>query len=346
MKKILLPILALGGLMFASSCQMDEPDAGTLTGEVDFSITAGIPAGITTYNPADGKAFSHLGGANNVDATSYDLRFILEVYDGETLAYRDVQSVDENFTAATVNFNARLLAKSYTFVLWADFVNEGLVENLYYNADNLKEIFYTETVRNDVNTLSTDIADAYSANKVIDLSTSSKSESITLTRPFGKIRLLATDENIANNTEVPVSVKLDFQDAKLPANFNALSGETSGELPVTTMNTKAVLENAQSIDENTKYNNAYLLGCIYIMASNPQGAYPVNVTVYSDDAATKQIGYREITALPVSANKLTTVVGNFYSNEGNLEVKVEDMFTNGEEEVPVPIVIGSFEELS
>ena len=48
MKKILLPILALGGLLFASSCQMDEPDAGTLTGEVDFTITAGIPSGITT----------------------------------------------------------------------------------------------------------------------------------------------------------------------------------------------------------------------------------------------------------------------------------------------------------
>ena len=341
MKKILLPILALGGLLFASSCQMDEPDSGTLTGEVDFSITAGIPSGITTYSPTDGNVFSHMGGANNVDANSYDLRFILEVYDGETLAYRDVQSVDENFTAATVNFNARLLAKSYTFVLWADFVNEGLLENLYYNADNLKEISYTKTVRNDVNTLSTDIADAYSANKVIDLSTSSKSESIKLTRPFGKIRLLATDENIANNTEVPVSVKLDFQDAELPANFNALSGETSCELTVTTMNTKAVPENAQSIDGDTRYEDAYLLGSIYIMASNPQGAYPVNVTVYSDDAASKQIGYREITALPVSANKLTTVVGNFYSNEGNIEVEVEDAFGNGEEEIPLPDAVSA-----
>ena len=75
MKKILLSFLALGGLLFASSCQMDEPDAGTLTGEVDFSITASIPSGITTYSPADGNAFSHMGGANNVDATSYDLRF-------------------------------------------------------------------------------------------------------------------------------------------------------------------------------------------------------------------------------------------------------------------------------
>lgn len=349
MKKILLPLLALGGLISAVSCQMDERTSGALTGEVDFSITAGIPSGITTYSPQqDGEAFSHMGGANNVDTASYDLRFILEVYDGKTLAYRDVQSVDENFTTATVNFNARLLAKSYTFVLWADFVNQGSLENLYYNADNLKEISYTETVKKDVKTLSTDIADAYSANKVIDLSTSSKSESITLTRPFGKIRLLATDENIENNnnTEVPVSVKLDFQDAELPANFNALSGETSGELTVTTMNTKAVLENAQSIDGDTRYEDAYLLGSIYIMASNPQGAYPVNVTVYSDDAASKQIGYREITALPVSANKLTTVIGNFYSNEGNLDVNVDDMFDDEDvTTLPDAVSAGTVEEL-
>ena len=345
MKKILLPILALGGLLFASSCQMDEPDAGTLTGEVDFSITAGIPSGITTYSPDDGNAFSHMGGANNVDATSYDLRFILEVYDGETLAYRDVQSVDENFTAATVNFNARLLAKSYTFVLWADFVNEGLVENLYYNADNLKEIFYTETVRNDVNTLSTDIADAYSANKVIDLSTSSKSESIKLQRPFGKIRLLATDKDIANKvTETPASVKLNFGSAKFPSSFNALTGDVSGELAIGAITTPAVFENATSVS-GTTYGNAYLLGYVYAFASTSQAAYPIDVTVYSD-AAANQIGHRELTNIPVSANKLTTVVGNFYSNEGNIEVVVEDKFGDGEEEVPVPIVIGSFEDLS
>ena len=346
MKKILLPILALGGLLFASSCQMNEPDAGTLTGEVDFSITAGIPSGITTYSPDDGNAFSHMGGANNVDATNYDLRFILEVYDGETLAYRDVQSVDENFTAATVNFNARLLAKSYTFVLWADFVEEDSESDLFYNTANLKEISYTDAVNNNVTVLSTDIADAYSANKVIDLSTSSKSESITLTRPFGKIRLLATDKDIANKVlETPVSVKLDFGSAKFPSSFNALTGDVSGELAIEAITTPAVFENATSVS-GTTYGNAYLLGYVYAFASTPQAAYPIDVTVYSDAAAANQIGHRELTNIPVSANKLTTVVGNFYSNEGNLEVKVEDMFTNGEEEVPVPIVIGSYEDLS
>ena len=332
MKKILLSFLALGGLLFASSCQMNEPDAGTLTGEVDFSITAGIPSGITTYSPADGNAFSHMGGANNVDATSYDLRFILEVYDGEILAYRDVQSVDENFTAATVNFNARLLAKSYTFVLWADFVNEGSVENLYYNADNLKKISYTETVRNDVNTLSTDIADAYSANKVIDLSTSSKSESIKLQRPFGKIRLLATDTPVNPVDMANTTATITFKDGtKVPNTFNAFTGEASVSDPTLSISDytfTAKTETNPVVTGHTDLTSAYLLGQTYLFESPSSTAYDMTVTVRNNGT---QIGYRELTNIPVSANKLTTVIGNFYTNEGNIEVVIEDEFKNGED---------------
>ena len=82
MKKNLLSILALGGLLFASSCQMDEPDSGTLTGEVDFSITAGIPSGISTYADPAGSG-SHNGGAVLLDPDEYTLRYTLEVYDKE-----------------------------------------------------------------------------------------------------------------------------------------------------------------------------------------------------------------------------------------------------------------------
>ena len=120
MKKNLLSILALGGLLFASSCQMDEPDSGTLTGEVDFSITAGIPSGITTY--AEGaEAFSHQGGASNLSTDDYILRYTLQVYDeDDKLSYEGVQYATD---FGGVTFEARLLAKKYDFVFWADFVS-------------------------------------------------------------------------------------------------------------------------------------------------------------------------------------------------------------------------------
>ena len=128
MKKILLSFLALGGLLFASSCQMDEPDAGTLTGEVDFSITAGIPSGITTYSPTDGDAFSHLGGINNV-TSDYVLRFILEVYDGDAVAYTETKYL-EDFSSPEVTFNPRLLAKEYDFVFWPISWKKGILKKI------------------------------------------------------------------------------------------------------------------------------------------------------------------------------------------------------------------------
>ncbi len=230
MKKNLLSILALGGLLFASSCQMDEPDAGILTGEVDFSITAGIPSGITTYSPADGAAFSHLGGANNVDHEIYDLRYTLEVYDNNNvLAYEEVKIVKDNFSSS-VNFSARLLAKKYTFVFWADFITEvNQQENpadLYYSTDDLRSISYTESTTMEV--LCSDIADAYYAHEEIDLTNSSQTVSnIYLHRPFGKIRFIATDilSNPTGQTERPKSVSIDFKGAEIPTSFNALTGE-------------------------------------------------------------------------------------------------------------------------
>ena len=340
MKKILLPILALGGMLFASSCQMEEPDAGTLTGEVDFSITAGIPSGITTYSPTVGEAFSHLGGINNVTG-HYVLRFILEVYDGNAVAYTETKYL-EDFFSPEVTFNPRLLAKEYDFVFWADFVakpSEGSTPtDLYYSTTaNLSSIEYTQIVKDNPTVLTTDLADAYTAKKVIDLSKSSKNESITLQRPFGKIRLLATDapqNQVADDLKVPTSATIAFTDATVPATFNALTGKASDEptLSVTEYTFTAVKETNPVVTGHSDLAQegkfAYLLGQTYFFESPSSTSYKMTVTVKNGN---EQIGYRELTNIPVSANKLTTVIGNFYTNEGNLEVIVEDKFGNDEE---------------
>ena len=336
MKKILLSFLALGGLLFASSCQMDEPDAGTLTGEVDFSITAGIPSGITTYSPTDGDAVSHLGGINNVTG-DYVLRFILEVYDGDAVAYTETKYL-EYFSSPEVTFNPRLLAKEYDFVFWADFVAKGDSEenrgDLYYNTSNgLTAISYKDNVTGSV--LTTDLVDAYYAKEDVNLTQSSQSLQVTLTRPFGKIRLLATDapqNQVADDLKVPTSATIAFTDATVPATFNARTGEASEpDLSVTGYTFTAVKEPSPVVTGHSDLAQegkfAYLLGQTYFFESPVSTAYKMTVTVNN---ATEQIGYRELTNIPVSANKLTTVIGNFYTNEGNLEVIVEDKFGGGE----------------
>ena len=324
MKKILLPILTLGGLLFAASCQMDEPDAGTLTGEVDFSITAGIPSGITTYTPAGSG--SHNGGAMLLDPEEYTLRYTLEVYDKDgKLAYEDTKEAVE---FGGVTFDVRLLAKVYDFVFWADFVNED-DGTVFYNVNDLKNITYASTVS--AQELANDAADAYYKKEEVDLTQSSKSLDVTLQRPFGKIRLIATDVLDGNNKqkEIPQTVTINFGNAVIPTAFNAFEGKVIEGSTAVAGEVNFLANKETTMVNNQEKKDVYLLGINYIFESSAIPSYSMDVTVTSDQG--NIIGQRSLSSIPVQENKLTTVIGNFYTNEGNLEVIVEDKFGNDEE---------------
>ena len=324
MKKILLPILALGGLLFASSCQMDEPDAGTLTGEVDFSISAGIPGSINTYASND-------GGSTNVDKKIYDQRFILEVYDGENytnLAYREVKTVE---VGEKTSFDVRLLAKKYKFALWADFVtNESTEDNLYNTSEGLNAVKIKSN-----RPAGQEIADAYCYSEEVDLTKGSLSKTFTLERPFGKIRLVSTDKpanDVNNGNEyTPESVTVTYgTDILVPTGYNVLTREASGEIDAGNYTFKPYKEEVTV--GGTGKGELYILGIDYILASK-------SMTNVSFDVQVDDNGARSVTNIPVSANKLTTVIGNFYTNEGNIDVVVDDMFDEDETVYDVPETI-------
>ena len=334
MKKILLSALALVSLLFAS-CQMQEPESGKLTGEVEFSITAGIPTAITTYADPAATAFSHQGGARNLKPEEYTLRYILQVFDKEgKVAYEEVKNPDKG-TFGGVTFKARLLAKKYDFVFWADFVKKDGTE--FYNVGNstdgfnLKNITYKKEGIT-ISDLASDAADAYTKVMEVDLTQSSQtlSEPVKLQRPFGKIRLLATDAlgEYNKQEERPGEVTVDFKDAVIPSVFNALAQKVKDEA---TMNAgkltfTAVCEDASV--NTTLYENSYLLGYSYIFASGEIPSYSMDVEVKGDQEGSGVIGTRSLSSIPVQANKLTTVIGNFYTNEGSIDVIVEDKFGN------------------
>ena len=324
MKKTYLSILSLATMALVfGSCQRDELESEVVGGEVEVSLSAGLPSGLTTYGS------SHMGGATNVNADEFDLRYTLEVYDGEEVVYKATSIVPQNFDSENASFSARLLAKKYKFVLWADFVTNGTQDDLYYNTADLRNISYTGKV--DAAKLSDDAVDAYYKVVDVDLTTGGKQISgIKLQRPFGKIRFVATDalSNGVNQTETPASVKIDFKGASVPSSFNALTGEASGNMTVNAFTFIPAQEDAVVSGETKE--NAYILGYAYFFATEPASAHEVDVTVYSDPAASAQIGVRNLSKIPVAENKLTTVIGNFFTNEGGIDIIVEDEFGNEE----------------
>ena len=339
MKKILFSALALGGILSVASCQMDEPDAGTLTGEVDFSITAGIPSGINTYAP-EGSG-SHNGGAMLLDPDKYDLRYIMQAYD-ETgkLAYNATQYVSDDFSTQPVVFEARLIAKKYNFVFWADFVHEGQKADYYYKTTDaegnidLRDITYAQTPD-----FTDDAMDAYT--KVVEVNLSAQNQNITdikLQRPFGKLRLIATDQlsGELQDDELPETTEIKYADGTtVPDVFNALTGIASGNTRAISTVT-SVSEQEDAVVNGTTYPEAYFLIANYIFAADANTGYAMDVTV--KDQAGNTTGVRSLSQIPIVKNKLTTVIGNFYSNSSTLEVIVEDPFEQPENiEDPDPV---------
>ena len=334
MKKISAVILAITAVTMIS-CQREIPDSGTVTGEVEFTVTAGIPGGISTYaDPV--AAFSHNGGAVNVDHTEYDLRYILEVYtqdEAPVRVYRKTVIVPDNFTTTDVTITARLVAKTYDFVFWADFVPEGSgedTEGLHYNTNQLTSVSYKEGTA--LKDLASEAIDAYCHVEEVDLSKNQNISGIKLHRPFGKIRLLATDKLTegVDQDEYPAETKVNFKGVTVPASFNVLTGlALDDKLTVKDITGTSILEDASVA--GTEYPGSYLLGYYYIFAADGNTSYAMDVTTYDQNGT--PMGVRNLSQIPVQKNKLTTVIGNFYSNSSTLEVIIEDPFKEPENEI-------------
>lgn len=317
---------ALAALLFPlASCQ-DEEEGGR-SGMVDYTISAGLPTVLGTYA-------SNEGGIRNVDPEMYDLKYTMEVWDGERKVYEAEKTVERDFATSKVNFNVRLAAMRYKFVFFAEFINQN-TKRSYYVHSNLNDIQLTKHAYGD------EAADAYFASEEIDLSQASVAKSVTLKRPFGKIRLLATD--MLDGVEVtPSYAVVKYTQEAVPGVFNACIGEAAMTTTVTNEEYRYEIpqkkESFGSGDEN-----AYVVGFDYILPVPEQNNYGFTITIY--DSSNRPIGQREVANIPVVANKLTTVYGNFYSNEGDLDISVDDEFA-GDIEISQWVVVKSVADIN
>ena len=309
MKK-LFAILAL--VLGMVSCQT-EPEGFDVVvgGEQDVMLSVSLPEG-TRANSAEGFDLNNLNG--------YKVRYILEIsYPDNGKLIRDFKITDS--TEAT--FPVRLAPnRNYTFTVWADLVKpEGEVENwydadLYYNTENgLANIELQNWTPN------TEARDAWTATQTLTYTATTKNFGMTLTRPFAKVRVVATDiAEIRKFDLEPAAAVADYYTQEMYTEFDAVAGKVKGETTV-----KAHTFNYREVNtyEGTTGNELTLFADYVLVPAD--GNVQFSLSVYADEARQDLIKTNNFnTTIPVVKNKVTTIKGNVLTEGGNVSIEIED----------------------
>ena len=349
-----------------ASCQND-PDVVAPVGADEVTVQLAVSADeLATRAGKDGAAdtqaelnsafgaIDYLQGAPvgdyRQDWNDVDLRYVLEVYDVATdytnaTPVKDRQVIIKDAYEPVV-FDLRLVPnREYRFVVFADFVANGSA------AKSEKEQLSVNGIRHEIGATLADITvfneaindevgDAYFAIEDIEI-TNSAAQNIVLRRPYGKIRVVATDLAELNTNIDPKSVVFTYN-ALNPNKFNAVTGAISGEYVKKEFNGEYIdkvrtnmnshiynagydAEVATAVNGTTKRNSHITLVTDYILATDTQKAIQFTMTV--NDATGKAIKTTVFnTDIPVQRNYLTTVIGNVLTTATEIKVTIDDNF--------------------
>lgn len=368
--------LALAAMVLGlASCQQEFNGVTPLEGEVDFQLGVSAPELITRAGDKENapqNAWDSAYGAIDylqalaatssndyrVDWTEVDLRYTLEVYDydkadnyaGATpVKDRQVIIVDEY---QPVTFDLRLIPnRDYHFVVFADFVKQDatvesaddtitLVEHQadlglhHYIDGTLQNITIKKDAIND------ECTDAYFATRDITI-TNSAANGMELKRPYGKVRVIATDLAELNLNVNPTKVEVKYY-AKHPQTFNAVTGAIGAEVEevytlLSTYNEGVCKESlanhfytagydsmtAKNANNETRHTHMTLF-TDYILAGDEQSPISFDMTVYEGDEVIKFTEFS--TMIPVQRNHLTTIIGNVLTTATQIDVTIDDNF--------------------
>ena len=331
MKRKLTGLLALGIIL--SACQVSEQTTGlTESGDAVVTVALSSPAAaIATRNLSSG-ANSAYGGLSNVSLTDYDLRYQLAVYstDNELVVSPTTVTASDGGSAS---FELVLAPDcSYTFVAWADFVTAGTTEDLHYSTADFTNIY---TIDSETAQLNDESRDAYYVSQTVEVTTS-LSLSLTLTRPFAKLRLVTTDYDDDGIT-IPDAVSVSYYGCTRFSSLNAVTGEVSGETLSDSGNTTYTgslasdKEYSAGLDAEDGYRT---IAVDYLLAGGSQSTVHLNVMTSANGS---EICTTDVSAdVPIQRNCLSTVKTGFLTTDSeDIDIDIEageiDDWTDGDE---------------
>ena len=348
------------------SCHIDFGILGT-GGEVDVRLTVdiaeldtrGLTANQGTHDSAVGAInyleASEMDDIYHLDWNEVDLRYMLEVYevaesyDGATpIISRKVAVVD---SYESVTFDLRLESrKEYRFVAFADFVAEDSASDdltiegqhdigLHHTIGNtLSEISIKDDAIND------ESSDAYFAAKNITINRSG-SQNLGLSRPYAKLRIVASDlAQLASGVQ-PKSVKVTYPSVH-PSAFNAVDGSVNCLITEQTATFESeYVDNVRYNMTNHIYNASYdarnvtdensnvlnthitLLTDYILVQSDAQPEISLEMEVTYNDNTTSTFASN----VKIARNRITSIVGNVLTEANQIDImEVQEFAKAGE----------------
>lgn len=318
----------------AVGCSQEEPNETNGKSDGLVRITLEAPQMMQTRAPG-ANTNSAGGGVTNVDWALYDLRYQLAVYDEtgtKQVITTKTKTVADGYSP--VSFEFRLIpGHTYKFVSWADFVNEGTTTDLHYETTDLSAITMKDAANAQLNDES---RDAYFITKNIAI-TNVFNETLTLKRPFAKLRVVTTDWDY-ENLPMPDNFKVTYRNCTRFEGVNAVTGEaisadgnTAGEslddtgkeftAPIAT--SKGEKYYKKGYDEDPA-NRTLFVDYLFVNAAQQ----PIHFKLEMFDGTTPFTSREFTTNIPVQRNWLTTLIGNLLTTKGSVTVSIDDKFTN------------------
>ena len=313
MKKSILTLLGVGLLL--TSCQSDEPFAPGEGGEKQVTFTLNVPGELGT-RAAAGANQSDKGGATNQGADQIKYTLVLQ-------ANNDTQILNHNqatVSGTTATFKPTVvLGREYTITAYA----------------SLKDAWNGENPIAITNSFNDESKDAYFKTLKHNFANGDL-QPLTLTRPFGKLRLVAEDYDPAK-TKVE-SVTITYANPQ-EGTFNA----TTEAFTIATENIAGTTK-PFGYYEAADITGAHTVFAEYLPAPK-EGEYPVTFTVLVKYDGSTETYSRTFNDIPVRRNALTTLSGNFFTANSEIKVEVKDAFEgqipgNDEEQLAIAAAMG------
>ena len=292
MKKLIYLLLAMP--MLFTSCSNDEEMASEETVQVSFSTELpkriGTRAGTTVLN-VNKVVCAVFEGGEEISA----LRKVITIQEGEDIV-----------------FAPRLIkGRTYDVVFWA-------MKDDNYDVDDMKTI-----TRASVATATESDFDAFTESVEVEV-TGSKSETITLKRPFAQLNLGVTTEDwIAVETLGMTPQKIDIKVTGKDT-FNALTGAATGEEKELTYTLGVSGEDLEAGSEIYKS-----IAMCYVYPDAGQENKKITYTIYDqkNDVIRENVTIQNI---PLENNYRTNVVGGLLTGTITYTITFEKDFNTTE----------------